>query len=209
MASINGMKKKAKAATREEEAAQEQLEAPSNAAGEVRQPAAPPTELTPEVADDSEAARLLASQANLHSLDPRTALQFPDNRDDNRDMPSSKDHLLNDHKIRIGNKRRFLTDALCRSLNCEGYLLEVDKAWAPNPLGKGANISVRYTREMIGVYVLFDKFDLEPTDAIVALKKKLANEHGYKYVYEKPSQALTHDVLHKMLEEQKGVVPAV
>jgi hypothetical protein len=164
-----------------------------------------PPELPVDVADNTEAGRLLASQATLHSFDPRIAMQYPGNEDTGADVPSTKDHLLNDHKIRLGNKRRFLTDALSRALGCEAYLLEVDKPWAPNPLGKGGNIAIRYTREMVGVYVLFDKFDVMPDEKIVALKKRFANEHGYKYVYETPAVVLTHEVLTRMLEEQRHV----
>lgn len=165
-----------------------------------------PAVLPAEVGDDTEASRLLASQVTMHSFDPHVAMQFPGNEAKDVDVPSSKDYMLNDHKIRLGNKRRFLTDALCRALGCEAYLLEVDKPWAPNPLGKGGNVSLRYTREMVGVYVLFDKFDVMPDPRIVALKKKYANENGYKYVYETPEVLLTHDVLNKLLKEQEEIV---
>jgi hypothetical protein len=187
----------------EDETVSEEVGAPP--AGEVSNLGDSPTELPPEVADDTEAGRLLASQANVHSYDPRAALQFPGNEDEGQDMPSSKDHLLNDHKIRIGNKRRFLTDALCRAVGCENYVLEVDKLWVPNPLGKGGNIAVRYTRELIGVYILFDKFELVPKPEIVALKRKLANQHGFKYIYETPEIVLSHDELGKQLEAQKDI----
>lgn len=164
-----------------------------------------PPELGVDASNDMEAGRLLASQATLPSYDPRMGMEFPGNEDAGADVPSTKDYLLNDHKIRLGNKRRFLTDALSRALGCESYLLEVDKPWAPNPLGKGGNIAIRYTREMIGVYVLFDKFDVMPDVKIVELKKRFANEHGYKYVYETPAEMLTHEVLSRMLDEQKKI----
>ena len=162
----------------------------------------------PPAADDGEASRILASQATMRPNDPRTTMAFPGDdpeKPDNSDRGSGKDHLINDHAIRVGNKRRFLTDALCRALGCEGYLLEVDKMWGPNPLGRGENIAIRYTREFLSVYVLFDKYEIMPDPKILELKKKLANQHGYKYIYETPEVVISHDNLLEMLKEQASV----
>ena len=146
----------------------------------------------------------------LTQADPGMSMGFPgvdeNDVDAAQDMPSPKDHLLNDHQMRIGNKRRFLMDALCRALDTDMYLLEVDKEWAPNPLGRGGNVNVRYSREFPTIYVMFDKFMLDPGEQVIQLKRQLAHSHGFKYIYETPGTVLSHEELTRQLGEQKHVV---
>lgn len=151
---------------------------------------------------------LMASQATIHNYDPRTMMEFPGNEDEdrNKDIPSNKDGLLNDNSARIGGKRRFMMDALCRALNTDMYVLECDKAWAKNPLGKGSNVAIRFTREFPAIWVLYDNYNLVPDPKIVAFKQKLANEHGYKYIYDTPEYQLNHERLHELLAAQKNVM---
>ncbi len=147
-----------------------------------------------------------AAQAEIHNMDARTMMQFPGNEKEDEDKISPKDNLLQDHAFRVGGKRRFFSDALSRVLGSELYLLAVDKNWAPNPTGKGANINIRFTREFPTLFILFDKFAVEPKDKIIAYKKKLANDHGFKYLYECPSKALTHDRLNELMEAQVNII---
>lgn len=137
----------------------------------------------------------------LDMTDPEKHQKSPG--EESQDATSKKDHLLFNHAARIGNSRRFMTDGLCRALNTDMYLENVDKIWAKNPLGKGPDQPVRYSREFPRMAILFDKFDLMPDTKILDFKRKLAHDHGYKYVYETPAEILTHDRLTVLLEEQK------
>lgn len=141
---------------------------------------------------------------DVAAMDSNT-MDFPGDESEDKDVPHPKDELVNVHKYRLGSKRRFIMDALCRALGTEFYKLEVDKAWAPNPLGKGPNINVRYTREFPGKFILFDKFPTMPPERILEFKRKLAHEHGFKYIYETPEKVLTHDRLDELLDEQRHI----
>ena len=148
----------------------------------------------------------MAAQAEIHNMDPRTMMQFPGNEKEDEDKPSVKDNMIADHAFRIGGKRRFFSDALSRALGSDLYLLAVDKAWAPNPLGKGPNINVRFTREFPKLFILFDKFGVEPKEEILKYKRGLANKNGFKYLYECPSKALTHDRLNELMTAQEDII---
>ena len=160
-------------------------------------------EYNKEDVESGDVATVLASAVSSH--DPRFEPCNPTAEEYMADRASAKDQLMNNHAMRINGKRKFVTDILCRALGAENYMMEVDKAWGKNPLGKGPNVSVRYTREFPAVYILFDKYDLMPDPRIVELKKKLANEHGYKYIYETPELLLNHAQLTIQLDSQKTV----
>jgi len=130
----------------------------------------------------------------------------PEKSEPNKDKGHPKDFLIGNHALRLGNKRRFLTDALCRALNTDFYLLEVDKQWAIDPIGRPTTL--RYTREFVSVRIMFDKFDSMPPLDIVKMKERLAHKNGYRYLYETPEQMLTHDELIKQLNAQKDVAKA-
>lgn len=168
-----------------------------------------PTTPAPAVPNVTQPVESPAASAEILPA-PEVTMEFPDAvakpDEDVPDMPSCKDPLINDHKHRIGNKRRFLMDALSRALGSEMYLLEVDKDWAPNPLGRGPLVAVRYSREFPTIYVLFDKFAMVPPPEMLAYKAKLANEHGYKYLYETPEVVLTHDRLTEFLTMQRHII---
>lgn len=133
-------------------------------------------------------------------------MAFPGEEVENADKPHMKDGLLNDHQYRLQGKRRFLMDALCRALNCDMYLLEADKPWAPNPLGKGDNVSIRYSREFPTIHVMFDQFAIIPSAPLLEMKRDLAHQHGYKYLYETPEHRLNHERLDELMQAQKHVV---
>lgn len=151
------------------------------------------------------APETMAAAVNTTMLDPTLTMEFPGEPVPDADTASGKDHLINDHKFRVNNKRRFLMDALCRALGTEMYLLEADKVWAPNPLGRGPKVSIRFTREFPQRLIVFDKFSVMPDPKILAFKQRLANENGYKYIYETPEKMLTHDRLNELLDAQKDV----
>ena len=132
-------------------------------------------------------------------------MPFPAQDTEQEDKPHFKDSLLNNHQFRLNNKRRFLMDALCRALNCDMYLLEADKKWAPNPLGRGDKIDIRYSREFPTIYIVYDKFGVMPSPELLHLKQSLAHENGYKYIYDTPEHALTHERLTGLLEAQKHI----
>lgn len=169
-------------------------------------------ESEPQRLPESAPSTTTSAHGEVVSPAKETTMEFPDPRDADPtapdvDVPSSKDHLLNDHYFRVNNKRRFLMDGLCRALGVDMYLLEVDKFWAPNPLGRGADQPVRYTREFPTLYIMFDKFGLMPEAPLLELKRTLAHKHGYKYIYETPEVILTHEELTKQLDVQKHIQP--
>lgn len=152
-------------------------------------------------------ASVPASAASV-DLNPTgdATMAFPGDEDTTKDVPHPKDELLNAHQFRLNNKRRFLMDALCRALNCEMYLLEADKKWAPNPLGHGGKIDIRYSREFPTIYVVYDKYGVMPSPELVEFKQRLAHENGYRYIYDTPEHVLTHERLTALLAAQKHIV---
>lgn len=144
---------------------------------------------------------LLQSQAEQRNPDPNINVPMPGAEDMQKDRPHPKDELLNNHTSRIGNKRQFQTDLLCRALGARTYMLNVEKKWATDPLGQPSNI--QYSREFPEINVLFDKFVSEPPEALVSLKRRLAHDHKFIYIFETPVSLLTHDRLTQLLNEQK------
>jgi hypothetical protein len=160
----------------------------------------------PEQATNAASNSAVAAAVTATMLDPDMTMAFPAEATEGADATTNKDHLINDHHFRIKNKRRFLMDALCRALDTDMYVLEVDKQWAPNPLGRGPLVSIRYTREFPKCHIMFDKFSVMPDPKILEFKQRLAHERGYRYLYETPEKLLTHERLTELLDAQQDVV---
>ena len=137
---------------------------------------------------------------------------------EDRDKPNTKhtdtDFAPNSAAF-VGGKRMIQTDALARALNADCYLLDVPKDWGHNPLG-GRPVSVYFTREFPGKGILYDNFESGPetstrerVDKLVAFKMKLANEHGFIYLYQHAWVTLTTDALDKQLAEQKETLKSL
>ena len=121
------------------------------------------------------------------------------------DKPAIRDYDFADHTNRVGGMRQFMSDGLSRQLNCTMYLLDITKEWGVNPLG-GRPVPVTYAREFPEIKVLYDTFGASPETAtnemvtkLVEFKKKLAHDHGYRYLYQTAWVVLTSDELTKQL----------
>ena len=62
---------------------------------------------------------------------------------------------------------------------------------------------VVYTREFPQAKILYDSFDQVPDPKLLELKRKMAHDHGYRYLYQCPGSTLTPDLLTKQLEAEK------
>lgn len=114
-----------------------------------------------------------------------------------------KDYQLADHANRVNGKRELQGDIFCRQLNCTMFMVEVHKSWGPNPYG-GAPVDVTYTREFPEKQILFDNFDMVPSEAILNLKRDMAHEHGYRYLHQYPSVPLTIQELDRQLKLEEA-----
>lgn len=127
------------------------------------------------------------------------------------DKPVVKDYDYADHANMVGGStRQFMSDGLTRQLNCTMYILDVVKDWGNNPLG-GRPVPVSYSREFPEIRVLYDTFGQSPETAtqemvtkIVEFKRKLAHDHGYRYLFQHNWQVLTSDNLTKQLNDENA-----
>lgn len=128
-----------------------------------------------------------------------------------RDQPNTKysDQDIAASTFMQGGRRVIQTDALARALNASCYYLDAVKPWGVNPLG-GHPIPVIYTREFPEKKILYDHIGASPetnsretVEKVVAFKKKLANDHGYVYLYQHAWCILTSTELDKQLADQK------
>ena len=117
------------------------------------------------------------------------------------DKPANRDYDYADHTNRIGGTRQFMSDPLTRQLNCTMYILDVAKTWGRNPLG-GRPAEVMYTREFPEIKVLYDSFGLSPETAkpevvakMIEMKRQMAHEHGFRYLFQSQWKTLTTDQL--------------
>ena len=158
-----------------------------------------------------------AAQAPAAATDPAMTVAFSKDiatmtRDtvtttDKKDDPEmtqhpTKDYSLSNNAAMVNGRRQFLPDLLARHLNCEIYLLDVEKAWGENPYG-GPMVPINYTREFPTANILYDNFDIVPPENILSMKKDLAHKHGYRYIYQCPAKVLTSEELDKQLAVEK------
>lgn len=128
--------------------------------------------------------------------------QDPKKDDDPITHHPTKDYEIGDNAYRINGLRQFQPDQLTRALNCTMFILDEQKLWGPNPLG-GPPIPVSFTREFPEIKALYDSFDQQPADELVALKRKMAHDHGYIYLCQWPGNTLNQATLDKQLADER------
>lgn len=148
---------------------------------------------------------------NKHVVSAVGDVVKPREAKDDPEITRHKDYDIGDHSVRIDGRRQFQPDMLCRQLNCTCYEIDKDFPWGDNPCG-GPPISITYTRYFGEVKVLFDHFNfedlgtheksMERMNALVDYKRKLAHDHGYRYIYQHTGKVLTPEAFAAMMKEE-------
>lgn len=115
----------------------------------------------------------------------------------------TKDYEIANNASRIGGKRQFQCDIFCRQLNCTFFSIEVAKPWGENPLG-GSPIDIIFTREFPEKKILYDHFEQVPSEKLLNYKRDQAHNHGYRYLYQYPTEPLTVERLEKQLKLEQA-----